>query len=328
MRGKPAVVTLDHDPSAGTERLRPPGEDAPAWLAPVLALVGTLAMVWVVAREPDPPPPLDLPVPSVRPETTPTPSATVVVPPAVRVDATIASPLPQPPPTAPVTAREIPARLNSDAPDAAGNATTAPSSDRPNTSSDVPPTAQPSGGATVTPSVAAPTPTAEVRAPSPAVDTIAVTASPVPSSPVAPPVLAAEALPPVVTAAAAPPCLPIVTVSFAHDSTKPILEGREKAARPLVDWIATHPEAVLSVEGHADTVGTEDYNIVLSFGRARAVAGWLGHLGVPATRIAPRAAGTTPAKGLPADVSTNRLVVLQIEGVDVCRDTGGATKRP
>jgi outer membrane protein OmpA-like peptidoglycan-associated protein len=120
----------------------------------------------------------------------------------------------------------------------------------------------------------------------------------------------------------------MVTIPFGHDSTKPLVEGREVAVRPLLDWLAAHPGASVSVEGHADTVGTEDYNIVLSFGRARAVAAWLGRLGVAPSRIAPRAAGTTPAKGASADVSTNRLVVLQIEGVDVCRVPGDATKRP
>ena len=310
MRGKSAVVAFDHDPSAGTERLRPPGEDAPVWLAPVLALVGTLAMIWAVAREPEPPPAADLPVPSARsdpasaPATSPT---TNMVAPTAPSATTIVSSPPQPASSGPVTASDPAARSTTDQPVAPEITPAATSDDRPNAPTQIP-------------AISPPTPTPDVPATTTEADTVAVAGSSAPA------VVPAASRPVVVAPAA--PCLPIVTVSFAHDSTKPILEGRETAVRPLVDWITAHPGAVLSVEGHADTVGTEDYNIVLSFGRARAVAGWLGRLGVPAARIAPRAAGTTPAKGLPADVSTNRLVVLQIEGVDVCRDTGGATKRP
>lgn len=326
MRGKSAVVAFDHDPSAGTERLRPPGEDAPVWLAPVLALVGTLAMIWAVAREPEPPPAADLPVPSARsdpasaPATSPT---TNMVAPTAPSATTIVSSPPQPASSGPVTASDPAARSTTDQPVAPEITPAATSDDRPNAPTQIPAISPPIPAATSdlgAPRPTPPTPTPDVPATTTEADTVAVAGSPAPA-------VVPAASQPVVVAPTAP-CLPIVTVSFAHDSTKPILEGREAAVRPLVDWIAAHPGAVLSVEGHADTVGTEDYNIVLSFGRARAVAGWLGRLGVPAARIAPRAAGTTPAKGLPADVSTNRLVVLQIEGVDVCRDTGGATKRP
>lgn len=364
MRGKSAVVTFDHDPSAGTERLRPPGEDAPVWLAPLLAIAGVLASIWVAGEAIEPRvSPADLPLPIAWPEPIApnegpsgaapaaapasvgdgsTPGATPV---ASSRGATPASPdgriAPPPSPTLPVASGAPLAPASTADTGAAGAGPIARSEEG---------NAQPAAGsspmAAPVATVDAGTPTpgrALLAAPAPSLDTAssasasasmpasapAVVASP-PSGAIVPPSAAAPTHPErVATEPSAPaPCLPMVTIPFGHDSTKPLVEGREVAVKPLVDWLVAHPEATVSVEGHADTVGTEDYNIVLSFGRARAVAAWLGRLGVAPARIATRAAGTTPAKGPSADVSTNRLVVLQIEGVDVCRVPGDATKRP
>lgn len=379
MRGKSAVVTFDHDPSAGTERLRPPGEDAPVWLAPLLAVAGVVALIWVAGEALEPRvSTVDLPLPIARPEpiatnegasgaapaTAPTPvtngSAPAAIPVAPNGEPAAASHDARIAPTVPATLPVVPPPTIASPPLApASTADGGSAGAAPITRSDEP-NARPSAGsspATGTPPVATgdattPVPTRVLTAtPPPPADAVpsaaapiaapATTPIPIPAS--EPTVVAPPAAPAIVQpSAAAPtsseraaqepsapaPCLPMVTIPFGHDSTRPIVEGREAAVRPLLDWLATHPGASISVEGHADTVGTEDYNIVLSFGRARAVASWLGRLGVAPSRIATRAAGTTPAKGPSTDVSTNRLVVLQIEGVDVCRVSGDAAKRP
>lgn len=364
MRGKSAVVTFDHDPSAGTERLRPPGEDAPVWLAPLLAIAGVLASIWVAGEAIEPRvSPADLPLPIARPEpiatnegpsgiapaATPaaagdgsTPGATLVAP---NRGAAPASPdvqiAPPPLPTLPVASGAPLAPAPTVDTGSAGAVVIARSEEaNPRISAGSSPMAAPVATAdagTPDPGRAHPAasatsldtaPSAGATAPIPASASAVV--APPPSGAIVPPSAGAPTPPERAATEPSPPapCLPMVTIPFGHDSTKPLVEGREAAVKPLVDWLAVHPEATVSVEGHADTVGTEDYNIVLSFGRARAVAAWLGRLGVAPARIATRAAGTTPAKGSSADVSTNRLVVLQIEGVDVCRVSGDATKRP
>lgn len=317
MRGRAAVVTIDHDPSAGSERWRPPGEDAPVWVAPILAVIGTALVVWVAPRVPllhDLAAPIvqigegqvgagqvgagssaSVPVPrdaasmsssvagAVSSTTGLAPSAPANAPPTAATPSAIAA-------AEPLTPREPPSPpigISSEPPPAEGRTPAA------------------------TETVPAPVPVTPATARvAPAVTAPAVS---VPAS-VAP------------VAAAPAPCLPVVAIPFAHDSTKPQLDGADAAVRPLVAWLAEHPGSTLSVEGHADTIGTEDYNIVLSFGRARAVVAWLARFGVGAERTAPRAAGITPPKNQPVGTSTNRLVILQIEGVEVCRATGDAAK--
>ena len=280
MSSTAAVVHLDHDPSAGSERFRPPGEDAPNWLAPVLAAIGTVLAVWTSDR--------------LFGET--------AGPDAPALESRVALPVPPPDPMPSLAPAAAP--TTTVAPQAPAVATASPSEAKPASPIEFvsPPPAEPS-----------PAPSPEVTPPPSAM-------------PVAAPVPVPAPIPAPVVAAPPAPCLPVVGIAFAHDSTKPIVDGQEAAVRPLKDWLREHPTAVLSVEGHADTIGTEDYNIVLSFGRARATIAWLGRIGLPEGQMAPRAAGTSQPKAQ-TGLASNRLVILQIEGVEVCRDTGGAAKK-
>ena len=145
-------------------------------------------------------------------------------------------------------------------------------------------------------------------------------------APVAPPVPAptpAEAPTPT-----PPPCAPAASIPFERNSAKPILATAAADAAPLRDWLTRHPQAVLLVEGHTDSTGAEAYNVVLSFKRAQAVIAWLGGLGLPKDRMSPRAAGPELPRNGATVVASNRQVILQIEGVDICRERGAATNRP
>jgi peptidoglycan-associated lipoprotein len=56
--------------------------------------------------------------------------------------------------------------------------------------------------------------------------------------------------------------------------------------------IQQHPEwGVVTIEGHCDERGSEEYNLALGDQRAAAVARYLGDLGVPASRLATRTFG-------------------------------------
>lgn len=126
--------------------------------------------------------------------------------------------------------------------------------------------------------------------------------------------------------AAAAPCLPVAAIAFPRDSAKPLLDGAAAQAAPLLQWLKDHPKAVLVAEGHTDTTGAEAYNVVLSFKRAQAALAWLGGLGAPKDRMAARAAGPTAPRNGAAMLADNRQAVLQIEGVDICRDSGARDK--
>ncbi|MGC2062443.1 MAG: peptidoglycan-associated lipoprotein Pal [Thermodesulfovibrionales bacterium] len=57
------------------------------------------------------------------------------------------------------------------------------------------------------------------------------------------------------------------------DTSKPIL-------RNVSDWLSKHPEARISIEGHCDERGTNEYNLALGDKRAKAVKEYLLSMGV------------------------------------------------
>ncbi len=73
-------------------------------------------------------------------------------------------------------------------------------------------------------------------------------------------------------------------IYFAFDSWKISAEG----ARYLEEdaqWLQANPEKALTIEGHCDQRGTQDYNLVLGKRRAEAAREYLINLGVQAQRI-------------------------------------------
>ncbi|WP_461458240.1 peptidoglycan-associated lipoprotein Pal [Parasphingorhabdus sp.] len=50
-------------------------------------------------------------------------------------------------------------------------------------------------------------------------------------------------------------------------------------------WLAQHPNARITIEGHADERGTRDYNLALGERRANAAKNYLASLGVSPTRM-------------------------------------------
>jgi peptidoglycan-associated lipoprotein len=50
-------------------------------------------------------------------------------------------------------------------------------------------------------------------------------------------------------------------------------------------WLRTHPDAVLLIEGHTDERGTNEYNVVLGERRAKASKNYLMSHGIPSGRV-------------------------------------------
>lgn len=292
------VVSIDDvddapQPVSGTggeaDLHRIPGETVPRWLVAGMTALGlALAVLSASLLFSEPPPPEE----------------TVVLAPAAPVAP------PAPTPSAPTPRSET-------APSAAVAPATPPST-APEAAPSEPATDPASAPATPAPEAAAPSAPVIPPPPPPPVEApAAVVAAPV--APVAPPVAA----PP-----APAPCLPVIGLPFARASSRLDLADIDDRTLMLRRWMEEHPTAVLSVEGHADTSGTEDYNVVLSFSRARAVIAWLARAGVPEARMMPRAAGTSQPRNLPSGTTTNRLVILQVDGVEICRDATGAARQP
>ena len=123
-------------------------------------------------------------------------------------------------------------------------------------------------------------------------------------------------------------CLPIVSIPFDLNSARLKATGLDEKTAALRDWLLAHKGAILSVEGHADSTGPEAFNVLLSYKRAEAVAAWLVKAGAPAEQIATRAAGTRPPAHWTTEMQSNRQVILQIEGVEACRDDSAPARQP
>ncbi len=131
---------------------------------------------------------------------------------------------------------------------------------------------------------------------------------------------------------APPPCFDPVTIMFARGKSVP-LNGtdtdrallRAGAAR-LSDWLGKHADARLVVAGHADSLGTEEQNLVLSIARSKSVSSLLATNGIPAGRMTVRAAGAAEAAA--AADPRDRRVDVSVEGVTACKSATGATEHP
>jgi len=77
---------------------------------------------------------------------------------------------------------------------------------------------------------------------------------------------------------------PLADVFFDYDQSVVRDEGRgplQKNAEWLKRWTSTQ----ITVEGHADSRGSSEYNLALGSRRATAVKDYLVNLGIPATRL-------------------------------------------
>jgi len=112
-------------------------------------------------------------------------------------------------------------------------------------------------------------------------------------------------------------CPPVLAVRFMKNSDRPIVKEVETEIAALVKWLDAHPQARLSVEGHADSSGADQMNLLLSYRRAKATAALLVQAGVAPQHIVIRAAGEEqPLDGFPTDSALNRRASVAFEGCE------------
>ncbi|HEV8629143.1 MAG TPA: peptidoglycan-associated lipoprotein Pal [Thermoanaerobaculia bacterium] len=73
-------------------------------------------------------------------------------------------------------------------------------------------------------------------------------------------------------------------VFFDYDQYDLRQDARERLAQNA-KFLTSHPEFILTIEGHADERGTNDYNLALGERRANAAKEYLATLGVGADRL-------------------------------------------
>jgi peptidoglycan-associated lipoprotein len=77
---------------------------------------------------------------------------------------------------------------------------------------------------------------------------------------------------------------PLADAFFDYDSTVLTAEARS-ALQKDVDWLKRWSSATVMVEGHADSRGTNEYNLALGERRADAVRNYMVSLGLPVARV-------------------------------------------
>jgi len=79
--------------------------------------------------------------------------------------------------------------------------------------------------------------------------------------------------------------MPLSDVSFAYDQST-IKDDQRAILQKNADWMKRWTTTKVSIEGHADARGTNEYNLALGDRRARAVMDYMVSLGIAADRMA------------------------------------------
>jgi peptidoglycan-associated lipoprotein len=77
---------------------------------------------------------------------------------------------------------------------------------------------------------------------------------------------------------------PLADVYFEYDKAD-LTDKARASLQKNSDWMKKWTSTVVTVEGHADSRGTSEYNLALGERRASAVRDYMASLGVPTTRI-------------------------------------------
>jgi len=123
-------------------------------------------------------------------------------------------------------------------------------------------------------------------------------------------------------------CFRPLSIPFERNSSRPAPNDMRKALAVLRQFLSRHRGATVLVEGHSDASGNEDLNVLLSYSRAKTIAGQIKNAGIPAQQISIRAAGSGEALGGSRMLASDRSAIVRIAGGDDCQAPGTATKAP
>ena len=106
--------------------------------------------------------------------------------------------------------------------------------------------------------------------------------------------------------------------------------AREKLAK-ISGILLAHAGLTLQVEGHTDSVGTDEFNMELSGRRADAVRDYLAQEGVPASSMSAKGFGKTQpvaSNDTPEGRQRNRRVELVVNGDVIGKSAASSSAAP
>ena len=102
------------------------------------------------------------------------------------------------------------------------------------------------------------------------------------------------------------------TGEFSFGMNRSNLKHRaKKRLRSNARWMEQNPDSTITIEGHTDTTGSAEYNMVLSEQRAQAAKDFLIGLGIDGSRIEISARGEEEPAYEPGTSGKNRRIVLK-----------------
>ncbi len=114
-------------------------------------------------------------------------------------------------------------------------------------------------------------------------------------------------------------CPPLFFFSFSKDSVKPRPHNLLPKIKRLNHWLQQHPDKKIFIEGHTDSSGREEYNLLLSYHRAKAAEKILTETGISKNHIITRALGEQePLQDHPSQSEKNRRASIRVDGLQEC----------
>jgi outer membrane protein OmpA-like peptidoglycan-associated protein len=115
-------------------------------------------------------------------------------------------------------------------------------------------------------------------------------------------------------------CAPLFPIRFQHGSSEPRVADMKQKIERLAAWLNDHSDVILYLDGYADVSGPEEYNLVLSFRRASAIATLLEDSGTAKSQLVVRAYGEGQSSAHSTEAAFERRVDLTIDAGTPCNE--------
>ena len=114
-------------------------------------------------------------------------------------------------------------------------------------------------------------------------------------------------------------CPPLFFFTFSKDSATLKNHNLIPQITRLNNWLQKNPDNKVIIEGHTDSSGREEYNLLLSYRRAKAAEKILVESGISHNRLVTRALGEQePLQDQPARSEKNRRASVRVDALETC----------